>query len=120
MNSIPNPGSVEVAGPPTEGLLPSSSEDGTPKQHNHQSYTLIGVTSMLLVLCLIAVAGRLKSRRMTRASLSLDDHSALTALVCPYEHGPFTLEAERFQVLLIALCFQQFYRMSVCLRAIII
>lgn len=42
---------------------------------------LIGVTCMLLVLCMAAVAGRLAARRMTRAALQADDYISLLALV---------------------------------------
>ena len=78
MNAPVAPGAVEVAGPPTDGVL---GPHGNPKLSNHEAYNVIGVNSMLLVLCFMAVAGRLKARRMTKARLSFDDYLALVALV---------------------------------------
>ncbi len=46
-----------------------------------QSQTLIGVTCMLLVLCLAAVGARLMARRVARVRLESDDWSSVVALV---------------------------------------
>ncbi|KAL2053800.1 hypothetical protein ABVK25_005729 [Lepraria finkii] len=46
-----------------------------------QGDVLIGVTCMLLTLCLAAVGGRLLARRMVKASLEADDYLAVGALV---------------------------------------
>lgn len=75
------PGAVEVAGPPTQGLTSSSPNYEGSRLEDHQAYNIIGVTCMLLVLCLLAAGGRLKARRMTRASMGVDDYFAITALV---------------------------------------
>ena len=56
-------------------LLP---EDAVTKE---QGDVLIGVTCMLLTLCLAAVGGRLLARRMVKASLEADDYLAVGALV---------------------------------------
>jgi hypothetical protein len=42
---------------------------------------LIGVTCMLLVLCIAAVGGRILARRMSKVRLGADDYLALVALV---------------------------------------
>ena len=43
--------------------------------------TLIGVTSMLLALCILAVGGRLLARRMSKVELEADDYLIMIALV---------------------------------------
>lgn len=42
---------------------------------------LIGVTCMLLVLCIAATSARFLARRITRAPLAADDYLVLAALV---------------------------------------
>lgn len=45
---------------------------------------LIGVTSMLLVLCFAATGARFLARRVTRTALAADDYVIIVALVrCP-------------------------------------
>lgn len=46
-----------------------------------RSPILIGVTCMLLVLCIAAASARFLARRITRASLAVDDYLVLAALV---------------------------------------
>lgn len=60
--------------PPPSGLPPKSTiiNDGA---------VLNGVTSALLVLCFVAVGGRLLSRRMMHVYLEADDYLALLGLV---------------------------------------
>jgi hypothetical protein len=46
---------------------------------------LIGVTSMLLVLCFTATGARFLARRVTRTALAADDYVIIAALVrCPW------------------------------------
>ena len=42
---------------------------------------LIGITSMLLALCTVAVGGRLLARRVSRVQLEADDYLVIIALV---------------------------------------
>ena len=44
-------------------------------------YVPIGVTCILLVLCILAVMGRLIARRIKRTALGADDYLAIVALV---------------------------------------
>ena len=46
-----------------------------------RSPVLIGVSCMLLVLCIAATSARFLARRITRAPLAADDYLVLTALV---------------------------------------
>ena len=46
-----------------------------------QNSILIGVTTMLLVLCIAAVSMRLLARNMRRVGLGIDDYMALVSLV---------------------------------------
>ena len=59
---------------------PVHSEDGL----RRQGAILIGVSSMLLFLCTLAVAGRLTVRRMIKATLEADDFVAIWALVSTF------------------------------------
>lgn len=77
--------------PPGMTALPPSiagNSSGTmpPKGSSHvltdlQVHILIGMTSMLLVLCLAAVGGRLVARRISRIQLEADDWTCVMALV---------------------------------------
>lgn len=48
---------------------------------DHEVNILIGITSMLLVLCTMAVGGRLLARRMSKVHLEADDYLVVIALV---------------------------------------
>lgn len=48
---------------------------------DHDVNILIGITSMLLVLCITAVGGRLLARRMSKVHLEADDYLVVVALV---------------------------------------
>ena len=61
-----------VGGPGGPHRLPFSAHDGP---------VVIGVTTMLLVLVLAAVGGRLIARRMVKMRLGADDYTALVAFV---------------------------------------
>jgi hypothetical protein len=50
---------------------------------------MVGVTCMLLVLCIAAVLGRLLARRMSKLQLEADDYLALVALVSPFQFSKF-------------------------------
>ena len=65
---------------PSPDLKPRTSS-GMGLLDDHAVNTLIGVTSMLLVLCIIAVGGRLLARRMSKKHLEADDYLAVVALV---------------------------------------
>ena len=71
----PPPTSGEISGPPSHGGIPDSTINDAP------SHNLIGVTCLLLTLCLIAVGGRFRARGMTKARLGVDDYLSLVALV---------------------------------------
>ncbi|KAL8952392.1 MAG: hypothetical protein Q9222_001701 [Ikaeria aurantiellina] len=75
--SSPHPTSAsQGSGPPQSALT------GHSKGYYHQlGGTLIGVPVMLLVLCIVAVAGRLVARRMAKLALLVDDYIAITALL---------------------------------------
>ena len=63
-----------------ESASPVSKEN--PAVDFHQlANTLIGVSSMLLCLCTVAVAGRLVVRRIAKLALEADDFAAILALV---------------------------------------
>ena len=47
----------------------------------HDVHTTIGVTTMLLTLCLAAVGGRLAARRIVKTSIGYDDYAAIIAFV---------------------------------------
>ena len=49
--------------------------------HEDRGPILIGVTCMLLVLCIAATSARFLARRITRAPLATDDYLVLAALV---------------------------------------
>ena len=71
---------------PPSGPSGSPGEFGTIPGHRtpldtHGSHVMIGVSTMLLVLCLFAVGGRLAARRMIKLPLGSDDYTALVALV---------------------------------------
>lgn len=79
-------GAASIRSPLARGLGPSlelkpraSSSVGLLDDHDVD--ILIGITSMLLVLCIIAVGGRLLSRRMSRVHLEADDYLVVIALV---------------------------------------
>ena len=62
------------------GASPVSLEN--PAVDFHQlGNTLIGVSSMLLCLCTVAVAGRLTVRRIAKVALEADDFAAILAWV---------------------------------------
>lgn len=61
---------------------------------DHATNILIGVTSMLLVLCIVAVGGRLLARRMSKVKLEADDYLVVIALVSSFpilRIAPFVL-----------------------------
>lgn len=62
------------------GAPPVSAKDATVDFHQIGS-TVIGVSSMLLCLCVVAVAGRLTVRRISKVALEADDFAAILALV---------------------------------------
>lgn len=79
-----------ATGPPA-GITPPPGMTGPPPgiaradpsalvASNVQS-VIIGLTTMLIVLCLAVVAGRLMSRRMVKQKLGVDDWTAVAALV---------------------------------------
>lgn len=65
---------------PSLDLKPRTSS-GVGVLDDHAVNILIGVTSMLLVLCIVAVGGRLLARRMSKVSLEADDYLVVVALV---------------------------------------
>ena len=69
-----------AAGPPVPGNPASPSIHGA---SDDDVRNLIGITCMLLVLCALAVGGRFKARRMTKAKWGCDDYLTLIALVRP-------------------------------------
>ena len=71
-NGPPNSNGTQGA---SGGILPSG------VCGKEQGKVLIGVTCMLLTLCLASVGGRLLARRMMRAGIEADDHLAVAALV---------------------------------------
>ena len=50
-------------------------------ENENRAPILIGVTCMLLVLCIAATSARFFARRITRAPLAADDYLVLAALV---------------------------------------
>ena len=67
-----------------------------PQLRNHvltqeQSQTLIGVTCMLLVLCVAAVGARMTARRVSRMRLEADDWSSVAALVSQFARVSLSL-----------------------------
>ena len=69
------------AGPPPDTYPPNvpMGDPGTTVQTG--ANIVIGVTCMLLVLCITAVVGRFCARRMVRVKLEADDWMAVVALV---------------------------------------
>lgn len=65
---------------PSLDLKPRTSS-GVGLLDDHAVDVLIGVTSMLLVLCIIAVGGRLLAIRMSKGHLEADDYLVVIALV---------------------------------------
>ena len=67
---------------PTGGVASGFNGKGPPKKiTQHDSNTMIGVTTVLLVLCISAVGGRLISRRMVRQNIGADDWTAVASLL---------------------------------------
>lgn len=61
---------------------PPQSPQVAPALIGHETRAaLIGITCMLLVLCIAAVAGRVAARRIARAALQADDYISALALV---------------------------------------
>lgn len=69
---FPNSVVAGVSSPPQETQLDNNAAD-----------IMVGVTCMLLVLCIAAVLGRLLARRMAKLQLEADDYFAVGALVSP-------------------------------------
>lgn len=69
------------SGPPGGGPGGMHAPASSPVLMGQQSQALIGVTCMLLVLSLAAVAGRLVARRISRVRLEADDWICVAALV---------------------------------------
>lgn len=65
--------------PPSGG--PAGRADPSALVNNHVASVMIGVTTMLIVLCLAVVAGRFLSRRMLKQKLGVDDWTAAASLV---------------------------------------
>ena len=65
---------------PSLDLKPRTSP-GVGLLDDHDVNILIGITSMLLVLCIMAVGGRLLARRMSKVHLEADDYLVVIALV---------------------------------------
>lgn len=76
--SIQTPSARELG--PSLDLKPRTSS-GVGLLDDHDVNILIGITSMLLVLCIIAVGGRLLARRISKVQLEADDYLVVIALV---------------------------------------
>lgn len=63
-----------------DGASPVSMEHST-VDFQQLANTLIGVSSMLFCLCIVAVTGRLTVRRIAKVELQADDFAAILALV---------------------------------------
>lgn len=79
-------GDTSIRSPLARGLRPSielkpRASPGVGLLDDHDVNILIGITSMLLVLCIIAVGGRLLARRMSKVHLEADDYLVVIALV---------------------------------------
>ena len=61
--------------------LPSPLRGHPPEYFVESGKILVGITCMLLVLCIAAVGGRLAARRMSMVGLERDDYVVLIALV---------------------------------------
>lgn len=71
---------MSFAYPPLGTDLPVLSFQST-QDFDRLSDILIGVSAMLLVLCTLAVAGRLIARRFVKVALEADDFVAILAWV---------------------------------------
>lgn len=66
-----------AANPTPEGLAPARG----PMVNDDAGDTIIGITCMLLVLCIAAVVARILARRISKLRLEADDYLALIGLV---------------------------------------
>lgn len=79
-SSIPSP-SARIAGLPARATSEVSSHARGPSVNDDAGDTIIGITCMLLVLCIAAVVGRVLARRISKLRLETDDYLALVGLV---------------------------------------